>query len=55
MNVCDCGTWKKYYYQIAGATVIAVVHSVPCKWPDFTYCPWCGKKLHREDVYGEKK
>ena len=48
---CDCEDWK-YVDEIDGIITFAWTHHIEYKGPTFVYCPFCGRKLKKENEEG---
>ena len=52
---CNCLNWKTFIPQVDGAISLAWTHGM---WSEnfkpFKYCPYCGKKLVKDEIRKEK-
>lgn len=53
MAFCKCDDWKKGMKCINGAMALARHHGWEYEGETMVFCPWCGKRLKKDDA--EKK
>lgn len=49
MVFCKCDSWDKSMKCINGAQTLAYHHGWAYEGETMVFCPWCGKRLKKED------
>lgn len=53
---CNCKDWEKYIPHLEGAISLAWVHGMwGADFRSFKYCPYCGKKLIKDEIKEKRK
>ena len=49
--MCDCKDWVLGTATIGMLVAVAYAHGtdIPPEYPPWIYCPWCGKKLQKDN------
>jgi len=50
MNICTCEKYKNNIGYLDNTVVSAWIHGQNYLGEVFEYCPWCGKKMIKEDL-----
>ena len=47
---CDCNAWKENIDHLDDLVIMGYLHGMISPNMAFKYCPWCGKKLKKDNT-----